>query len=157
MAETGPRGNCEREEDKSLAGRDLWGIARILEDGDDRRRAEEEREVEAAAAVAVDMAVRAARRERWASPRRGEEGRGTGRCGRFIPVQIEMDGWIVRCCPFLPLLMWTRGSGDMDLFLVRIDVQSVCFKIKRQGHLRFVFLASFLFVLLRLQNFFRDY
>jgi hypothetical protein len=74
MAETGPRGNWEGDEDKSLAGRDLRGVARILEDGDDRLRVEEEREVEAAAAVAVDMAVRAARRperERGASPRRG--------------------------------------------------------------------------------------
>jgi hypothetical protein len=74
MAETGPRGNWEGDEDKGLAGRDLRGFARILEDGDGRLRVEGEREVEAAAAVAVDMAVRAARRperERVASPRRG--------------------------------------------------------------------------------------
>ena len=38
--------------------------------------------------------------------------------GRFIPVQIEMDGWIVREFHFLPLLMWTRGFGDLDLFRV---------------------------------------
>jgi uncharacterized heparinase superfamily protein len=74
MAETGPRGNREGDEDKGLAGRDLRGVARILEDGNDRLRVEGEREVEAAAAVAVDMAARAARRperERGASPRRG--------------------------------------------------------------------------------------
>ena len=70
MAETGPRGNCEGEEDTSLAGRDLRGLARILKDGDDRLRVEDEMDVDAAAAVAVDMAVRAAgdRKGRGAAP-----------------------------------------------------------------------------------------
>lgn len=65
MAETGTRGEREREdEDKSLEGIDRRRFARTPQVGDDRPRLTEEREVEAAPAVVetaeVDMVLRAA-------------------------------------------------------------------------------------------------
>lgn len=59
MAETGRRRGRE-EEAKGLRRRDPRRGAGILHAGEDRRRAAEEREVDAAAAVAVDMAARCA-------------------------------------------------------------------------------------------------
>lgn len=93
MAETGPRGDCEGEEDSSLQERDPRGVVRILEDGDDRRLVVGEREFEAAAAaaVAVDMAVRAARkpeREKWSL---GKRDRWIGRCG-LLYTRRDHDG-----------------------------------------------------------------
>jgi hypothetical protein len=99
MAGTGPRGNCEGEEDKGLAGRDLRGFARTLEDGDDRRRAEEEREVEAAAAaaVAVDMAVRAARSGRRRVGVKRNEG-----LGDVVALYPSRSRWTAGSCGVAP-------------------------------------------------------
>jgi hypothetical protein len=154
MAETGPRGNWEGDEDKSLAGRDLRGVARILEDGDDRLRVEGEREVEAAAAaaVAVDMAVRAVRMGEGrvaASGLRGRRDREicslysrpdrNGRPDRAgLPLFCRF-----RCGHEAPVI-WTCSS-------CRIDVQFLLFK--QLGHLRFGFLLILpFFPFIRLHN-----